>query len=631
MSLKEYVTAIYGNSLYKDTSKLQDFKVKYARAKNQLVFLERCLHHSIIPKFLNIRCPVKSNEAKEVTNQYKRRMLVSTKRDTKRRLRHYIYNVNKLEASVREKVSEQDYDSIISAVNKSKEQSFLESKQKLKNKFELLYKSQKPNVIKQNQIVKNAVLNLVNDEIPKHHEDLLNLGPKFVPTSNRIPYMEIITKTEKKALELERSNEHVKAEQLRQSISDILKKAKPPKSNLNKTQKTALKELKSEENIRIYPFDKGSGFVRIKHEDAIKKIEEQIGETKVCTDDPTNSLIRQFQNKLRNLKKEEKLDDKLYRKLYPTDGIPPRMYGLIKAHKPGKNFPMRMVVSTIGSPPYETSKYLVSLINPTLNKNPVRVKNSQSFVKESKEWIISNNEIQVSFDAVNLYPSIPIKKATDVTLEILSRDIDDFKTRTKLNLRDMKMLIDLCLKKCYFLYNNEIRMLDDAGPIGLSLMVVIAEAYLQFIEDNAIKTALSVFPPCSPITYKRYVDDTHSRFENEELSQNFLTILNQQDPQIQFTIEKEDENNTLNFLDITIKNNNTGKYQFKIHRKEAITNVHIKPNSNIDPKIKTGVFKGFLYRAKSICSEETLQEEINFLQKYFHRKWIQRKRSRQYH
>ena len=37
------------------------------------------------------------------------------------------------------------------------------------------------------------------------------------------------------------------------------------------------------------------------------------------------------------------------KKNYPSDPLPPRMYGTIKAHKSEKNYPMRIVVSTIGT------------------------------------------------------------------------------------------------------------------------------------------------------------------------------------------------------------------------------------------------------------------------------------------
>ena len=101
------------------------------------------------------------------------------------------------------------------------------------------------------------------------------------------------------------------------------------------------------------------------------------------------------------VKKEDKFDKKTYSLIYPSDCIPPGLYGTLKAHKPEKNYPMRAVVSTIGSSPYGTSKYLVKIIQHAINKNKHRILNSSSFVEEAKEWNISSNEIQASFDVVN--------------------------------------------------------------------------------------------------------------------------------------------------------------------------------------------------------------------------------------
>ena len=67
-------------------------------------------------------------------------------------------------------------------------------------------------------------------------------------------------------------------------------------------------------------------------------------------------------------------------------------------------------------------------------------------------------------------------------------------------------------------------------------------------------------------------------------------------------------------MDINITNTINNKYEFKVHRKKAITNIHIKPTSCIDPSIIKSVFKGFLHRAhSSIRSEKYIKEEEKFL------------------
>ena len=98
---------------------------------------------------------------------------------------------------------------------------------------------------------------------------------------------------------------------------------------------------------------------------------------------------------------------------------------------------MPVIVSTIGTPPYGISEYLVDIIQPTLSKNQHKVKNSKSFVSQAETWKIEPDEIQVSYDVINLYPSIPINKAIDVILQQLSEDYEELKTRTKLTLVDI--------------------------------------------------------------------------------------------------------------------------------------------------------------------------------------------------
>ena len=50
-------------------------------------------------------------------------------------------------------------------------------------------------------------------------------------------------------------------------------------------------------------------------------------------------------------------------------------------------------------------------------------------------------------------------------------------------------------------------------------------------------------------------------------------------------MEKEDQPRKLNFLDLTIINTGAGKYEFKIHQKNAITNVQIKPYLYVNPAL----------------------------------------------
>ena len=146
------------------------------------------------------------------------------------------------------------------------------------------------------------------------------------------------------------------------------------------------------------------------------------------------------------------------------------------------------------------SQYLVELIQPTLKKSKYKITNSSSIVNEAKNWLVKRNEVQVSYDIINLYPSVPINKALDVLVDQPNNDKDDLMKRTKLCLKDIYELAELCLNKCYFLWNGEIRILKNSGPIGLSFMVVLSESYVQNLEHKSTAEALTL--NLAPKTYR---------------------------------------------------------------------------------------------------------------------------------
>ena len=103
-----------------------------------------------------------------------------------------------------------------------------------------------------------------------------------------------------------------------------------------------------------------------------------------------------------------------------------------------------------------------------------------------------------------------------------------------------------------------------------------------------------------PKTFKQYVDDSHARFTSKHHTNIFQEILKKHDPAIQYTTEYENENKSLNFLDINVTNTINNKYEFKVHCKNAITNIHLIcafdiPTLCINPNITKSVFKSLLH------------------------------------
>ena len=283
--------------------------------------------------------------------------------------------IKHLSNCLKHKILDQDYEAIIDVTDKIKEKHYIKKKTHLHSKFNSL-KNVTVNInstTPRKKIIKEGVINLTGKELNENKIHLINLGPKFVPTySKQRPYMDIMQTIEICVLELENDRYFEKAERVRQVVvSKILSKDLNNKywNNLTIGHINVIREIKHSTNLKVYPFDKGSGFVILEEEGAIKKIEEQIGKSLITDYDPTTTLLNKFQKEVPKLRKEGNFDNKTYYKVYPLDAIPPRLYGVVKAHKPEKNYLMRTIVSTIGTVPYGTSKYLVEIIQLILNKN----------------------------------------------------------------------------------------------------------------------------------------------------------------------------------------------------------------------------------------------------------------------
>ena len=213
MSFKQHITASYGASIYETTTKLKMAKMNMAKTKNQWIFLQKCLAHKLIPKSLRVRSPLQSQRTKNILMQFRMDLLRCAKNDAKQRYFSQTRNVNNIRIELRNVVSDEDMTVVENITETAREGMFIRSKERLVKKFRKLQEMQSKEP--QQKRMKAPLLNLVGDEIPKHHEELLNLGPKFVPTEGRIPYMDVISTTESSALKLEYGNKAVEAQTLR--------------------------------------------------------------------------------------------------------------------------------------------------------------------------------------------------------------------------------------------------------------------------------------------------------------------------------------------------------------------------------------------------------------------------------
>ena len=189
-------------------------KIKNAVAKNQMIFLQRCIYHNITPKSFQLKTPIKSRKAFNIMNVYKKKLIVIAKNNAKKRMDNAALKINELCQTLKAKASEEHYLLIQSATEKSRENEFVKKKEHLICKFNEIQTtlSKRNNQQITTKYVKPSIINLSDVALTDHQTSLLNLGPKFVPAEMRIPFIEIITATESVALNLKYQNKEADAE-----------------------------------------------------------------------------------------------------------------------------------------------------------------------------------------------------------------------------------------------------------------------------------------------------------------------------------------------------------------------------------------------------------------------------------
>ena len=100
--------------------------------------------------------------------------------------------------------------------------------------------------------------------------------------------------------------------------------------------------------------------------------------------DPTPALQRKLNSTLLTIKKTNVIDTRRNR-LRCSVPQPPKLYGLPKLHKAG--FMMRFIGSLCGSPTYQLSKYLTTILEPLTDKSRRKLQSSEgAVVTIHKKW-----------------------------------------------------------------------------------------------------------------------------------------------------------------------------------------------------------------------------------------------------
>jgi hypothetical protein len=145
--------------------------------------------------------------------------------------------------------------------------------------------------------------------------------------------------------------------------------------------------------------------------------------------------------------------------------------------------------------------------------------------------------------------------------------------------------------------------------MGSPLSPVIANFFMEDFEKKAIEQVTH-----KPVCWFRYVNDSLVMWpQGQEKLIEFLNHLSGLHNKIQLTMEKEEEEGHLPFLDIDIYRKTDSSQGHKLYRKPTHINLYLQQNSHHHPANKQSVLASLIHRAKTLCDQDSLTQELELL------------------
>ena len=202
--------------------------------------------------------------------------------------------------------------------------------------------------------------------------------------------------------------------------------------------------------------------------------------------DPTNSIKNKLISILKRVKNQTGLDSNTYKSNVPHRLCPPKFYGLPKIHKP--DTPLRPIVSSFGSVTYGVAKELAKILKLLVGKSPHHVNSTQDFVEQAKHITLAPGECLSSYDVSALFTSVPVDPALNSIKDLLEKD-HTLKERTVMELSDIILLLEFCLKNTYFSFQDQFYEQVEGAAMGSPVSPIVASLYMEYLEQKALSTA----------------------------------------------------------------------------------------------------------------------------------------------
>lgn len=211
----------------------------------------------------------------------------------------------------------------------------------------------------------------------------------------------------------------------------------------------------------------------------------------------------------------------------------------------------------------------------------------------------------ISLDVVNLFGNL----GKSTVVEVMNIKWDIIKEHTKINKKLFLEMVQFILENNYFVFQERYYSQTFGCAMGSKLSPILA----QYVMDHLVKSCLEKLPFNVPFL-KKYVDDIIMSVPNEE-AQTTLSCFNSFCESLQFTLEEEDLEQSVPFLDTKVTRHED-TIRLKWYRKKTHSDKMIHYRSNHSINMKVNVIKQMKERVSKICHESYVGEGLRIWRKY---------------
>ena len=140
-----------------------------------------------------------------------------------------------------------------------------------------------------------------------------------------------------------------------------------------------------------------------------------------------------------------------------------------------------------------------------------------------------------------------------------------------MNRKTLKKLLGICTQESHFQFNGKYYDQIDGVAMGSPLAPLFANIFMDEFEQKHMDRLVEL----GITSWTRYVDDILSTIRDQSCSKPILEFLNNQHPNIKFTIEMG-KDNKLPFLDTCVSRKENGSNLYSMASQTSTINLHLQ-------------------------------------------------------